>query len=554
MAGFDPPRRLAGEPDGAEGVSTDIRATRTMLAWMTVADSTRMHWTLAHKTSLAAMGVLLLAALSSGLGLLVAERATTAANDLVAQNAQRAACVHELATALSRQGELTAACLLGSSPRAPEELVRQTHLFEAALARTSALCLEAGPQALLAEIQNAFEEYAAGRERVINDWSDTTPQATRHQLAAEVAGRYQRVDRLCQQLAEAVTRGTQAEAAARHAEAQRLTRWLGICVALLTALAAALAWSFFRDIFRPLHRITEDLREYLQPEAAPVPDDLHSLSTCIQRLKSSVTEARSSLAQSNRRLLDAEKLATVGKLAAGVAHEIRSPLTSLKLRLFSMQKSLRGDAGHENDIRIMSEEITRLDNIIRNFLEFSRPPEIRVQPCDISLLIDKTLELLRYKLDAGNIRVERQESRGLPSLTVDPQQFRQVLINLLNNAIDAQPAGGLIRITVDSETDDEGRDMVVARIRDSGPGIGDDIISRIFDPFFTTKSDGAGLGLWIAHRIISQHGGLLQVEKSSGRGTVFAVWIPTNKRSEDEQDTGRGRRPERAGRVRTGLN
>ena len=91
--------------------------------------------------------------------------------------------------------------------------------------------------------------------------------------------------------------------------------------------------------------------------------------------------------------------------------------------------------------------------------------------------------------------------------------------------------------------------MVVIRVRDTGPGIPDTIISRVFDPFFTTKSDGAGLGLWIAHRVMTQHGGVLEIEESTARGTVFAVWIPTAQRSANEQDTGRGRRPECAGCV-----
>ncbi|HEY3244339.1 MAG TPA: ATP-binding protein, partial [Phycisphaerae bacterium] len=220
------------------------------------------------------------------------------------------------------------------------------------------------------------------------------------------------------------------------------------------------------------------------------------------------------------------------------------------------------------------------DQIIRNFLEFSRPPELRVQPCDVWLLIDKTLELLKYKLEAGNIRVERAPSApggrkrdDWPALRADPQQFQQVLLNLVNNAVDAQPDGGLVRLSVDLAGDNGDvprAEMMVIRISDAGPGVLADVAGRIFDPFFSTKDAGAGLGLWIARRIVTQHGGMLELEggqppfspesasdllcppdrgeKGSGPlgGAAFAVWMPIITGSNGEQHSGRGRRSERA--------
>ena len=509
-----------------------------------------MRLTLARKIWLGLMGTLLLAVMSSSLALLFALRSEQAYKDIITDNLQQANAIHELVIALLEQNGVVSSYVLEGSPRWLDELTRKDRYFEGWLARADAVGLEPDQLAYINQIQAAFREYASKRDEVMKLCGRGTSGEAEQVLIEQMSARYGHVYQLCQGLSAANSRDITAAIAARHAQAQRVSLWVGVCLVLLTGLTAGLAWLFLIGVFRPLRRMTEDMHDYLKPEHPPVRlDEVQALGSCVQRLKSNVAEARSSLAQSNRRLLDAEKLATVGKLAAGVAHEIRSPLTSLKLRLFSMQKALRDDPRHQNDVGVMSEEITRLDYIIRNFLEFSRPPELRRQQCDVSLLLDKTLELLRYKLEAGNMRLDREEVPSLPPLLVDPQQLRQVLINLLNNAIEAQPQGGSIRLAVGPQTDSEGQEMVVIRVRDTGPGIPDTIISRVFDPFFTTKSDGAGLGLWIAHRVMTQHGGVLEIEESAARGTVFAVWIPTAQRSANEQDTGRGRRPECAGCV-----
>ena len=144
----------------------------------------------------------------------------------------------------------------------------------------------------------------------------------------------------------------------------------------------------------------------------------------------------------------------------------------------------------------------------------------------ISLLLDKTVELLRYRLENAGIRLDRVEPPNLPPVLADAQQVRQVLINLINNAIDVLPQGGTIQVAVSVEPESRGRAMAVVRIRDNGPGITDDIRERIFDPFFSTKQGGAGLGLWIAQRIMTEHGGRVECAKSASQGAVFAVWIP----------------------------
>ncbi len=314
-----------------------------------------------------------------------------------------------------------------------------------------------------------------------------------------------------------------------------LSAGIGIGLVLAMGLVGGLLWYVVRLILRPLSRLADEALSHARPQSGPAPqDELQALGSYLDSLKAEVRDARSNLAQTRDHLVDAEKLAAVGRLAAGVAHEIRSPLTSLKLRLFSMQKALGEGPRFQTDIQVMSDEITRLDNIIRNFLEFSRPPAIQVGHHDICLLLEKTVDLLRYKTDSSRVRLEFAAAHDLPPALVDGQQLRQVFINLLNNAVDALPNGGQIDLTAALEKDGTGHPMIVVRVRDNGPGIPAGVRDRIFNPFVSTKKDGAGLGLWIAQRIVAEHKGRLEIETSTKHGTVFAVWLPIDRENPNE--------------------
>jgi signal transduction histidine kinase len=193
----------------------------------------------------------------------------------------------------------------------------------------------------------------------------------------------------------------------------------------------------------------------------------------------------------------------------------------------------------DRKLRIVSEETTRLEAIVRSFLEFSRPPTLHCQQQNICTVIDQTLELLRPRLKEARICAEHLRSGELPPIMADAAQLKQVFINLLVNAADAMTEGGQVRITSTVEKDADGRPMVVARVCDSGHGIPPDIQRRIFEPFFTTKESGTGLGLCIAAQVMARHGGALVLESSTERGTVFAVWTPIAQEDSDGKNPGR---------------
>jgi len=225
-------------------------------------------------------------------------------------------------------------------------------------------------------------------------------------------------------------------------------------------------------------------------------------------------------------LVERERLATLGRLAASLAHEIRNPLTAITMWLFSIREGVRpeGELAHKFDI--VAEEIARLEGLVRNFLDCSRPPATAVRPNCVSQVIDKTLELARQLIRKKGIHLVREETAGLPLVKVDPRQLEQVFLNLLLNAIEATPAGGEIRFRTAVECD-RGRRAVVVRVQDTGEGIPEEIRARIFNAPSTTKETGTGLGLSIAGHVMAEVGGKLILEDSPPGETSFAVWIPT---------------------------
>jgi signal transduction histidine kinase len=322
---------------------------------------------------------------------------------------------------------------------------------------------------------------------------------------------------------------------------REITWVVGISGALTLILGGFLLWLFFYRVLFPLRGMVADAQLYRGDRHAnvkgPEEDELRMMGDHLRNLMSDVSDTRSRLERSHNQLFVAEKLASVGKLAASVAHEIRNPLTAMKMWLFSIRETVQGNAELERKLGIISEEIARLESIVRDFLEFSRPRTLDLQRQDVAAVIDQTLELLGPRFQAEKIGITCTARPVLPPVMADAAQLKQVLLNLLGNAADAIAGGGEIRITSNAEKDADGRPMVVVRICDTGSGMSQDIQRRIFEPFFTTKEKGTGLGLCIAAQVMDRHGGGLVLESSTEKGTTFAVWMPVAPEETDAQDS-----------------
>jgi signal transduction histidine kinase len=196
------------------------------------------------------------------------------------------------------------------------------------------------------------------------------------------------------------------------------------------------------------------------------------------------------------------------------------------MRLFSMERTLELTATQREDIEVISEEIRHIDTIVRNFLEFSRPPKLKIQSVSPSDVVDSAIQLLRHRIESYGVEVEVYRQRKLPEVDGDPEQLKEVLVNLMVNACDAMADGGKITIREEAgQTKPMGR-VAVIRVSDTGPGVPEGIKEKVFQPFFSTKEEGTGLGLSIAARIIQDHKGCLNLRSREGKGATFIITLP----------------------------
>jgi two-component system sensor histidine kinase HydH len=231
--------------------------------------------------------------------------------------------------------------------------------------------------------------------------------------------------------------------------------------------------------------------------------------------------------RSRELLARADRLSALGTLAAGLAHEIRNPLVSVRAFIELLPERLSDDEFRTTFRDLALGEVERICGLINDLLEFSRPTPAEREPTDLAELVGQILRLLEAEARKRDIRVTATSGPGLPLVLVDDAQVKQVLMNVILNAIEACPVHGCVEIATRVEDGDgHATPWCIVDVADSGPGIAPEHVASIFDPFFTTKETGSGLGLFIARRIVSEHGGRLLTAPRSGGGTVFSIHFP----------------------------
>ena len=227
-------------------------------------------------------------------------------------------------------------------------------------------------------------------------------------------------------------------------------------------------------------------------------------------------------------LAQTEKLASIGELASGVAHEINNPLGVIKCYANLMSKAAGSDSQLAKDIQIIRKHTDQCQSIVSSMLSFARTPEPKKTKSQIHMVIDEILSVLEHQMNKHSITVERRYDPGVRELTVDESMIRQVFMNLLLNACQAMARGGAL--VVESSLNDRQK-MITLSFTDTGTGIPDKFINRIFDPFFSTKEEGkgTGLGLSVSYGIIKQHNGNITVHSTPGKGSTFTVSLPVDE-------------------------
>jgi two-component system NtrC family sensor kinase len=248
-------------------------------------------------------------------------------------------------------------------------------------------------------------------------------------------------------------------------------------------------------------------------------------------LETKVQERTREIKQMQADLFQSEKLAALGEMSAGIAHEVNNPLTGILMFASMLHDDPRIEPELKNDLAVILRETRRCGDIVRGLLEFSRKPVPQKSMCSISQLMDKTLSLVERQALFFNIQIIRRYDPLQPDVLLDPNQIEQVFMNLVFNAAQAMPEGGTLTIETGVQ---EAGGLVWVRISDSGCGIPPENLERIFNPFFTTKGvHGTGLGLSVSYGVVESHGGQIEVQSREGEGSTFTITLPVLPQGQD---------------------
>jgi signal transduction histidine kinase len=311
-----------------------------------------------------------------------------------------------------------------------------------------------------------------------------------------------------------------------------LLTWGLLLVGVGAPLAGlVLGYSMARRIHQSIYQLSVRIRDAagrLNGETRPVTlegsEDQATLGPQVQGVVKEIERVFQRLHQREREVLRAEQLAAVGQVAAGVAHELRNPLTSVKMLV---QTGLEGPAPSglpPDDLGIIEHEVRRMEACIQTFLDFARPPSAERRLTDLVAVVRRAQALVEGRARRQQVKISADVPPGPVELLIDGGQIHQVLVNLLLNALDALPHGGQVRIELLGPTPDA--PVITVRIHDTGPGISAAIKSRLFEPFVSGKETGLGLGLSISRRLVEAHGGTIGGDNDPHGGAVFTFTLP----------------------------
>jgi len=315
-------------------------------------------------------------------------------------------------------------------------------------------------------------------------------------------------------------------------------------------LALALGYVIASKMSRPVKQLIEASNQVsqgnLSPKIGPISkSEIGVLQKTFKQMLTSLQERdKRQRVESEIKLLQSEKQASIGKLAGGVAHEVNNPLTGIFT--FTHMLLRRKDIPEEVriDLETIAQETERVRKIVKGLLDFSRQTELNREPTEVNRLVRFTLSLVENQALIKGVSLNFEPGEGLPMITLDRNQMQSVLLNIIINALDATEPGGSITVTtnIGISTSKPGQEGIEILCTDTGCGIPPENLNRLFDPFFTTKDvgHGTGLGLSVSYGIVERHGGTIWVQSKVGKGSTFKVWLPTEEQSEGNENISSG--------------
>jgi len=303
------------------------------------------------------------------------------------------------------------------------------------------------------------------------------------------------------------------------------------CGGLLIGVFGAILLA--RRITGPLKKLVEGTvkiskEDFSQKIDITSQDEIGNLAQSFNDMSRKLLLARERMEAASNKLIQAEKLASIGRISAGIAHEIRNALTSVKLNIQKLVQSDRLDETEKEHLSISQEGIGQMEKFVKELLDFTRVSELNLARFSLEQILDESIKTLADTLELKKVVLEKSYEEGLPQVLVDADKLKQVFLNLLRNAFDAVEEKGKINISISLLKEQEGSKIRVF-ISDNGCGIPEEKRETVFEPFYTTKASGIGLGLPIARKIIEQHRGTIRVKENAAQGTSFDILIPTEE-------------------------
>src|SRR6056297_255586 len=444
-------------------------------------------------------------------------------DDLVDEDIAALQAARGLQTALANHKGFATYYFLDGDPKWLEQLRAQRCNFRKCLKEAYTLDPKLELKRLLSQIENHYQNYIQSKDTVIALYKSGRREIGEKQHW-EVRSQFFELNDLCQNYEERIHQNILETRRVIHKNFHRVSAIALSLIVTALVLGILLGIMLVTQVLAPIRRLTKEAATF--DDSVPEGNEVSALSRRMRGLMEDMDRTRNELQQSKELLMNSEKMALVGKLATEVAHSIRNPMTSINMRLFSLARSLDLNKTQSEDFDVVSEEMRRLDNIVRNFLEFSRPHKLQKQRFDICDVINMTLELLSYRLKLHAVTVKWASNNDLPMIEADPELLKEVFVNLLVNACEAMENGGEIEIAAEEGGVKNLGRAVIVRVMDNGPGMSEEVQARVLEPFETTKADGTGLGLFIVVRIVEEHGGMLNVISAEGEGTTFVITLP----------------------------
>ncbi len=442
---------------------------------------------------------------------------------VIAKNLAAFQAAAALEAALVKQKGFVSYYFLDGDPDWLRQLGEYRQIFRERLKVAYSLAENERQKAALRSIEVEYTEYISTKNRVIAFYK-AGRQKIGARLHGEVRDQFFGILSFCEEFKKI---HSDKIFQLRQQSRKQALKLRVIAVAALVVeffLALGLVFVLVNHILGPIRRLAAEADRKGADKSSE--NEIRTLSHRVRGLIEDVDQTESELEKSREHLLQAEKMVQVGKLAAGMAHSIRNPFTSVKMRLFSLGRSLELTDDQKEDFDVISEEIRHIDTVVQNFLEFSRPPKLKMQLISPSTVVDSALQLLEHRLKSYDVRINVDRKEPLSEIRADPEQLKEVLVNIVVNACEAMGKGGSITIHEQENNTRISNKMAIIRIVDDGPGIPETNLHKVLQPFFTTKEEGTGLGLSIAVRIVEEHRGKLAVISREGHGTTFIITLP----------------------------